>query len=126
MRGYQWDNVTWTATLASTTAATSGDPGLYFQSRTEDSGQAGVTRLGEFREGIRRFPTLEEALQWLGKQSAEFPTVHRNDGLVVSSSKSDPPNRLTVEVWQILIDGKKPSSLPGARDAALISGKVRR
>ncbi|RYD21468.1 MAG: hypothetical protein EOP88_11260 [Verrucomicrobiaceae bacterium] len=126
LRGYQWDDVTRMAALASTTAAVPGDPDVYFQARTRDSGQAGVTRLGEFREGIRRFGTVEEASRWLGQQSAEIPTIYRNDGLVVSSSKSESPNLLTVEVWQILIGGEKPSSLPGARDAALVSGKVRR
>lgn len=126
MRGYEWDGVTRMAALASNTTPAAGYPAHHFQCITRDSGQAGVTKRGEFWEGVRRFDTMAEATRWIGEQSTEITTVYRNDGLLVSCSKDKSLNLLTVEIWQILVDGTKPSLLAGANDEAMTMGKTER
>ena len=67
----------------------------------------GISR-GVLEEGQQNFKNMEEAMIWLNKQKDIFPLVYSDDGLVVSYAKYLPREQLTVDVWQILINGKKP------------------
>ena len=58
-------------------------------------------------------------MDWITRQAAAKATVYRNDGLLVSCGKSPLPPHLTVEVWQILINGNKPAALPGSEDSKI-------
>ena len=49
-----------------------------------------------------------------------MPFVYRDDGLMVGWDKNLPRKQLSVEVWQILIDGKKPKRLPGSQDDKIV------
>ena len=49
-----------------------------------------------------------------------MPFVYRSDGLMVGWGKNLARKQLSVEVWQILIDGKKPKSLPGSEDEKIV------
>ena len=49
-----------------------------------------------------------------------MPFVYRDDGLMVGWDKNLPRKQLGVEVWQILIDGKKPKRLPGSQDDKIV------
>ena len=53
-----------------------------------------------------------------GPERASF--VYRGDGLMVGWDKIADSKQLTVEVWQILIDGKKPTRLPGRQDDKIV------
>ena len=46
--------------------------------------------------------------------------VYRDDGLMVGWYKDLPRKKLDVHVWQILIDGKKPTRLPGSQDDKIV------
>jgi hypothetical protein len=76
------------------------------------------------QEGRLHFQSIDESLHWLAVGSAHDKPVYRNDGLVVCYSVADPkvagrePNRC-VEVWQIYVEGKRPTSIPGADDNAI-------
>ena len=46
--------------------------------------------------------------------------VYRDDGLMVGWYKDLPRKMLRVHVWQILINGKKPTRLPGSQDDKIV------
>ena len=58
-------------------------------------------------------------MAWI-KEPERASFVYRGDGLMVGWGKTADPKQLTVEVWQILIDGKKPSRLPGSQDDKIV------
>lgn len=59
-------------------------------------------------------------MKWL-KERMWQPYVYRDDGLVVMWGKTPERNQLNVEVWQILINGKKPAKLPGSSNEAIVT-----
>ena len=58
-------------------------------------------------------------MAWI-KEPERASFVYRGDGLMVGWGKTADPKQLTVEVWQILIDGKKPTRLPGSQDDKIV------
>jgi hypothetical protein len=70
-------------------------------------------------EGQQHFRTVHEVISWLKSRSREMPYVYRNDGLVVGWDTVPDRKQLNVEVWQILIANKKPTTLPGACDTCI-------
>ncbi|MCC6486470.1 MAG: hypothetical protein IT364_03145 [Candidatus Hydrogenedentes bacterium] len=98
----------------------SGGQGLYYPGpgyhwrKTPD----GIRRC-VVQEGWQYFITVEEAVQWIKRQDRWLPTVYRDDGLVVGYGKSPQRYQLNVYVWQILIGGKKPTTLPGSNNQAI-------
>ncbi len=79
----------------------------------------GITRCVT-EEGQQHFKTLDEAMKWIQKR-AWMPFVYREDGLMVAWDKNLDRMQLSVEVWQILINGKKPKGLPGSeRDKIVV------
>ena len=73
-------------------------------------------------EGKQFFATESEALRYLYAESEYFKPVFTGNGLVVGYHveviPGGEPTR-SIEVWQIYINGKKPSSLHGADDSAI-------
>ena len=78
----------------------------------------GITRCVT-EEGQQHFKTVEEAMKWI-KERDWMPFVYRDDGLMVGWDKNLARKQLGVEVWQILIDGKKPKRLPGSQDDKIV------
>ncbi len=71
-------------------------------------------------EGQQHFRNDSEALAWIKKQSEWMPLVYRHDGLAVGWRTVIPYRKqLNVDVWQILIGGRKPVNLSGADDSAI-------
>jgi hypothetical protein len=58
-------------------------------------------------------------MKWINEQ-LWMPLVYRNDGLAVGWRKVPERSQLYVDVWQIYIDGKKPTALPGSADEKII------
>jgi hypothetical protein len=77
----------------------------------------GITR-GVVEEGQQHFDSVEAAMEWIA-QRTWMPFVYRNDGLMVGWGKVPGRYQLDVEVWQLMINGEKPASLPGATDEAI-------
>ncbi|MBS2005760.1 MAG: hypothetical protein JST01_01885 [Cyanobacteria bacterium SZAS TMP-1] len=76
-------------------------------------------------EQVLDFTTRDQALEWLRKEKGEgLPFVYRNDGLVILWSKHIEPDTLAVMVYQLLINGRKPTDLPGAEDNKVIESKT--
>jgi hypothetical protein len=82
------------------------------------NGHNGITR-GVVEEGQQHFKTAEEAAKWISAQQWA-PLVYRNDGLAVGYRKELSRSQLDVVVWQIYIDGRKPTKLPGADDDKIV------
>ena len=68
-------------------------------------------------EGQQHFSSVREARNWLAKQEKFMEFVWTRDGLAVGWKEQARPGdgylALSVDVWQLLVDGKKPK-LPGA------------
>ena len=62
---------------------------------------------------------MEEVMKWIKEPERLYP-VYRNDGLMVGWYKDLPRKMLDVHVWQILINGKKPTRLPGSQDDKIV------
>ena len=79
----------------------------------------GITR-AVVDEGQQHFSNIDEALSWIHKNcKASF--VYRDDGLGVAWEKvTGGGGTLIVDIWQILINGKKPEHLPGSQNDKII------
>ena len=78
-------------------------------------------------EGRLFFDSTQDAVRYLRRR--HVAPVYNNRGLSVGLKVVELPREegkepvRTVEVWQIYIKGRKPTSLPGAKDAAIsVSG----
>ena len=70
------------------------------------------------QEGIQDFANEEAIQTWLEEQDWIHP-VHNNHGLVVGWGKTELRDQINVEVWQLLIQGKKPGRLQGSQDSLI-------
>jgi hypothetical protein len=77
-------------------------------------------------EGQQHFFSEDDVYYWLRWQSynGRRALVYTSDGLVVlwemQNSPSNKFSAISVDVWQIYIQGKKPTNLKGARDESVI------
>jgi hypothetical protein len=74
-------------------------------------------------EGRLFFKTESEALRYLYSGSAHFKPVYTNQGLIVGYDMESIPGHepvRSVQIWQIYINGKRPNSLRGANDSAIL------
>jgi len=71
-------------------------------------------------ESVINFSSKEAAVEWISHESSEnYPSVYTSTGLVVQWSRHIEPDTLWIMVHQVLVNGKRPSHLKGANDAAL-------
>lgn len=84
----------------------------------------GIVR-GEEWECVRSFSTTAEAEAWLAReQNKTMPFVWNNDGLVVGWSTGVDARSLSVECYQVLINGQKPTQLGGSQDGNVVVSVV--
>lgn len=115
-RTYTWDGASRSVTLWPRPERWYGSLGAYFPGPGEHWREHhGITR-GVVEEGQQHFPSVAAALKWLREQNGYDPTVYRDDGLVVSFSKALERRQLNVNVWQLFIEGHKPTKLPGSQN----------
>ena len=125
-RTYTWEGASRSVTLWPRKERWYGSLGAYYPGPGEHWREHnGITR-GVLQEGQQHFESEQEALDWLRKQSGYYPTVYRDDGLVVSFGKTLPRRQINVEVWQILIRGAKPQKLPGSDDSKISVAKSKK
>jgi hypothetical protein len=92
-----------------------GSMGLYYPGPGNHWEEHNGISRGVVEEGQQHFKSVSEAMKWL-KERAWMPFVYNNQGLVVGWDKVLDRQQLNVEVWQLMINGKIPKSLPGATD----------
>jgi ankyrin repeat protein len=118
-RSYSWDDETFSVERLPAKVRFFAEDALYYKGTGERwRGHHGITHCLT-KESNKLFITLEDAMAWI-KEPERATFVYRGDGLMVGWSKAADPKRLTVEVWQILIDGKKPTRLAGSQDDKVV------
>ena len=70
-------------------------------------------------ESIRDFRTPQEITAFLRTSSAVMDWVFTADGLVVGFGRSPERRQINIDVWQILLNGRKPVGLNGARPESI-------
>lgn len=118
-RSYTWEGATRSVEMVPRAERWYGSLGLYFPGPGDHwKEHKGITR-GVTEEGQQHFKSADEALKWIRKRTY-MRYVYRDDGLVVGWSKTLPRKQLNVEVWQILVDGKKPARLWGSENEKVV------
>jgi hypothetical protein len=118
-RCYTWDDETRCVEMWPRLGRWLGSMGIYFPAPGEPwADNHGVTR-GVLEEGVQWFSSVDEASAWMKKNGTWVPFVFRNDGLAVAFRKEPSRRQMNVDVWQIMINGVKPTALPGADDRSI-------
>jgi hypothetical protein len=114
-RSYTWEGATRSLRMWPRRKRWYGSLGLYYPGPGEHwKMHDGITR-AVVEEGQQHFGSLAEALSWLRSRNRDWMHyVYRDDGLVVGWKRVPSRRQLSVEVWQILIQGTKPSKLDGS------------
>ncbi|RJS92320.1 SH3 domain-containing protein [Salinisphaera sp. Q1T1-3] len=79
----------------------------------------GITKL-RYEEGERHFENMDDAMIWM--QIRRLYYTYNNQGVVLGWKREG--NTLHTELWQFYVDGKKPTSMPDARDSSINVGKL--
>ncbi len=116
-RSYTWEGDTRSVEMVPREKRWYGSLGLWFPGPGHHwEPHNGITR-GVVEEGQQHFKTVDDAMKWIDDDSNKsVPLVYRNDALAVGWSKNLERSQLNVTVWQIYVDGQKPSLLPGSQD----------
>lgn len=121
-RKYTWDGSSRSVTLWPRKERWYGSLGAYFPGEGEHwKDNNGITR-GVLNEGWQDFPSQNEAMNWLHSEENRG-IIYRDDGLAVGWWKTLSRHQINVDVWQILVAGKKPESLPGSSNDSIILKK---
>lgn len=119
MRSYTWEGATRSVEMGARNVRWYGSLGLAFPGPGDHwKEHNGITR-GVLEEGQMRFATVAAAMKWIKGIAKGTPLVYRNDGLLVAFGKNLSRKQLNVEVWQIYIAGKKPTTLAGSQDSKI-------
>ncbi len=120
-RSYTWDGATRSVEMWPRTERWYGSLGMYFPGPGNHwMPHKGISR-AVVEEGQQHFKTVDEAMKWIAGPDQQWaPLVYRNDGLAVGWRKELSRSQLNVDVWQIFIDGKKPTALPGSLDDKIV------
>jgi hypothetical protein len=112
-RRYRWDDYDEKRTLIPRTERWQGQLGAY------DPASSYIWEIFKPRivavDSQLHFTDVDEADSWLHQSSAVMDWVYTDDGLVLGFVKSPERNQVNIEVYQIYIDGDKPTKLQGSR-----------
>ncbi|MFC1643464.1 hypothetical protein ACFL1F_00075 [Chlamydiota bacterium] len=118
-RNYTWDGATRSVIMWPRKERWYGSLGLYYTGPGYHWKEHNGIRRGVVEEGQQHFASKEEAMEWIEKMKNWLFLVYTNDGLLVGFGKDLKRKQLSVELWQIYINDRKPTSLPGAKDEAI-------
>ena len=124
-RTYTWEGASRSVRLWPRKERWDGNLGAYYPGPGDHwQEHHGVTR-GVLQEGQQHFQSVDEALTWIQQPWHGKRSVYRDDGLFVLFDKAAGRRQINVDVIQILVGGRKPSSLPGSQSEKIktFSGK---
>ena len=134
-RSYTWEGETRSVKMLPRETRWEGSLGIYYPGPGNHWKEHHGIRRAVVEEGQQHFDSTDEALAWMrlqeegltyvGKKSDEryvypMPFVYTDDGLAVGWGKVLPRSQLNVEVWQIYIQGEKPSKLPDSPNDKIV------
>ena len=70
------------------------------------------------QEGQLHVESVDEALEWM-RLGAGVGWVYTDEGLLVGFLKTPQRNQINVDVVQVYVQGKKPTTMPGATNEAI-------
>ena len=116
-RFYTWNDATRSVKLWTRKQRWYGSLGIYYPGPGEHwKSNGGITR-GVLDEGVLWFKTADDAVNWIKKaRSTGVDHVFTDDGLLIGFGKVPARKQVDVDVWQIMIAGEKPHSLPGSKN----------
>ena len=115
-RTYTWEGASRSARLWPRPERWYGNLGAYYPGPGEHWREHhGITR-GVLQEGRQNFDSAEGALAWIHKPWHQQRSAYRDDGLFVLFAKVPERRQINVDVIQILIAGRKPTTLPGSQN----------
>ncbi len=113
-REYRWNGKKATRTLIPRKERFTGRLGAY-----DPASASFITLLFRTRivadDSIRNFSNMEEIDAKLYEGSAVSDWVYTDDGLVLGFSESPDRHQVNIDVYQFLLNGKKPISIKGSR-----------
>jgi hypothetical protein len=112
-RIYKWGNCITKVTHYPRKQRWDGSKGIYYPAF--NCKECNGIKLVNAEEGQQHFDNIHSAIEWI--KSKRGLCVYRNDGLVVGWDVWY--QILSVEVWQILINGEKPTILEGSNDSLI-------
>lgn len=123
-RSYTWKGATRSVIMIPRKERWYGSLGIYSPGADNWKEHNGITR-GVLEEAQLHFDSIDEAMQFLKHPFRANVTVYNDNGLVITCSNAinpygGPTNTLFVEVWQIYINEKKPTRLPGSQNDKII------
>ena len=113
-RTFSWNGETRSVEMWPRAERWHGSLGAYFPGPGDHWYPNGTIVRGVVDEGQLNFSSLDKAMKFLAKTPAFQPRIYRNDGFTVWCSKSE--HTLGVDIFQVYINGVKPTKLPGAQD----------
>ena len=118
-RIYKWNGCEKSVILQPRNYRWSGSYGIYYPGTgiTWLSPCDGLSR-AVVEEGQQHFPTVEDAEEWIRSRRG-LSYVHRDDGLMVGWNVFPTRRQLSVEVWQVYVNGSKPKQLSGSDNQAI-------
>jgi hypothetical protein len=120
VRSYNWGGATRSLKMWPRRKRWYGSLGLYYPGPGDHwKVHDGITR-AVVEEGQQHFASLEEASSWLRSRNRGWMAyTYRDDGLVVGWKRVPSRRQLNVEVWQILIQGSRPTRLDGSENGKI-------
>ena len=119
-RSYTWEGATRSVIMIPRKERWYGSLGIYSPGADTWKEHNGITR-GVLEEAQLHYESVDRAIKFLKHPSRLNDAVYTDDGLVVYWSKtSGGGGTLSVEVWQIYINGEKPTRLPGSQNDKII------
>lgn len=119
-RTYTWNGCTRSLTMDPREERWYGSYGIYYPGMGNHWKDCnGITR-AVVEEGQQQLENVEQALDFIDTRTTlGTVAVYTNDGLVVVWGLTPERSQLDAEVWQIFINGNKPTQLAGAQDDAI-------
>jgi hypothetical protein len=102
------------------------NPGNYMPGELEPWAYHDGIKRFVVEEGQRHFTNATEAVEWLRRTSKSLDYTYNDMGLIVGlmidrqpQTPDGPVGTLSVDVWQIYINGEKPRNLEGSKNQAI-------
>jgi hypothetical protein len=121
-RRYEWDDQQRVLRLKARLEPFDGRLGIYEPANEWDLFGT-KTRL-IVQEAIRKFENEDQIKAALAEGGDYMDWVYTNDGTVVGFGRMPARRQISVDLWQFLVQGKKPSNLIGARADHIVVRKA--